>query len=331
MKISVDGGGISSKSSQTFGNGNFVKNFLRAISEYDKKNQYFIYTFNRDQRILDKENLFFQVLMPATGWMKLRVPFEEFISPKDIFLAINQAVPLHSAKKIITFSHGLSFYFYKDLYKDYAHLNLQLQQMRNKSTFILVSSLKVKKELQSIGFDERKVVVAPFGIPYEYKNTTLRKREQFFLFSGMNHPIKNVNFIIQAFSEVIKLKEFAHFKLHLCGPFEEYESDTIKVVPYSNLKREYQQASAYLSASFYESFNFPVLEALSQNCPVIGMNTAIIPEMRKFVHLASTESEFISHIKTIAKGKSNKINLKTLQKTFSWNTYVKTVIRLYNE
>ena len=46
-------------------------------------------------------------------------------------------------------------------------------------------------------------------------------------------------------------------------------------------------ATALLTASHYESFNFPVLEALSQGCPVIGLKSAIIPEFKPYVNLAT--------------------------------------------
>ena len=50
--------------------------------------------------------------------MKARVSLEELVNEKDIFLALNQASPLFTGSRIISFSHGLSFYFYADFYPD---------------------------------------------------------------------------------------------------------------------------------------------------------------------------------------------------------------------
>jgi glycosyltransferase involved in cell wall biosynthesis len=95
------------------------------------------------------------------------------------------------------------------------------------------------------------------------------------------------------------------------------------------LKKLYQQATALLTASFYESFNFPVLEGLSCGCPVVGLKPAIIPEMKQFVHLADDEEDFLSHMKNITMGKIKKIDQKKLSQIFSWKKYVEQLKSLY--
>jgi ADP-heptose:LPS heptosyltransferase len=135
MKIAVDGGGITNAPGKSFGNAIFVENFLKALSLYDKNN-YFIYTFSDKQHILREKRLHFQTLKPSMGWMKMRLPFEEIISPKDIFLALNQALPVYTSGKKIVFSHGLSFNQYKHFYKkDYSRLKTQLENYNKKADF----------------------------------------------------------------------------------------------------------------------------------------------------------------------------------------------------
>jgi len=83
-----------------------------------------------------------------------------------------------------------------------------------------------------------------------------------------------------------------------------------------------------LTASYYESFNFPVLEALSQGCPVIGLESAIIPELAPYVNLAKSEDEFIKLMKTVPVKPNLKL-IKYLKSEFNWKKYVKKLVKLY--
>ena len=275
MKISIDGGGLGAKKGEKFGNFTFSENIIKALLLYDKKNQYKIYTFKN--------------LKPKLFWMKGRVSLEELKEKQDVFLALNQALPLYTSGKIISFCHGLSYYYFSQYYskEDNRRLKNQLNEMIKRSDIIIVSSEKVKEELilinQSIN---TKVHVLPFGIPFDiFDQRLLRHRHlavprndvnPYFLFVGMNHPIKNIDFIKHAFNELKKDKKYRDYKLLILT----------KNVSRKRLRIYYQNATALLTASHYESFNFPVLEALSQGCPVVGLKSAIIPELKSYVNLA---------------------------------------------
>ena len=323
MKISVDGGALNPENDQRFGTAVFSENIVSALKLYDKNNQYFIYTF---------ENL-----KPKLFWMKGRVSLEEFKQKKDIFLALNQAVPLYTSGKIISFCHGLSYYFYPQFYskKDYIRLNKQLNEMIKRSDYIVVSSEKIKKELILIyRYIERKIVVIPFGIPLEMMDKpTFAKASHFapgasrdksvgkgkyFIFVGMDHKIKNIEFIKKAFRKFRELKEFRSYKLILVT-----ENCSRK-----KLRLLYKNATALLTASHYESFNFPVLEALSQGCPVIGLSSAIIPEFISYVNSANNVEEFVEKMKKISKKPSTQ-SINQLHKKFNWKNYVKNLVKLY--
>jgi glycosyltransferase involved in cell wall biosynthesis len=200
--------------------------------------------------------------------------------------------------------------------------------------FIVVSSSKVKNELMHL--TSANIISIPFGIPFDFQTVTPQKRLPFFLFVGMNHGIKNVQFLIDRFLEFIHIKGFEKYELYLCGPFQDYStlSPQIKIYPEITrikLKHLYQTATAYLTTSYYESFNFPALEALSQNCPVVGLQTAIIPEMNDFVLKAYNYSSFLEYMKFVASGKIEGVNRKKLSSVFSWKKYVKTLNTVYNK
>lgn len=307
MKISVDGGALNPKNNQRFGTTVFSENLIKALKLYDKKNQYFIYTF---------ENL-----KPKIFWLKGRVSLEEFKQKNDIFLALNQAIPLYTSGKIISFCHGLSYYLYPQHYpeNDVIRLNKQLKEMVNSSNKIIVSSKKVKDELISIRTNIKgKIIVLPFGIPFDMKSSKIKKKNKYFLFVGMDHQVKNINFIKQAFNEFKKDKKYQDYKFFI----------RTENVSRTSLKKLYQKAAALLTSSYYESFNFPVLEALSQGCPVVGLKSAIIPELRPYVNLAGDLNEFVNNMKKLSI-KPNARSIRQLYQKFNWKKYVNNLVKLY--
>lgn len=326
MKIGVDGGALCSK--EKFGNFIVTKNFIEAINLYDPSNEYYLYSFcDKPQWLKTNKNIHYLQLAFKTFWLNFRVSIEEIFDKKDIFLALNQAIPLYVSGKIISFCHGLSYYFYPQYYPDsFQKLKSQLEAMVKKSSYILVSSQKVKEELISIyRYIEEKVKVIPFGIPFDMDNKSkvksqkLKVIDRYFLFVGMNHPIKNIKLIKKAYEEFKKEREFTDFKLYL----------VTKNVSREKLRQLYQGATALLTASFYESFNLPVIEALACGCPVIGLQSAIIPELSSYVYTARNFEEFLEKMKKIAKTPKKTIDRKRLREQFSWKRYVKRLQKLY--
>jgi glycosyltransferase involved in cell wall biosynthesis len=334
MKVAIDGGGLCAKADQRFGNYAFTKNLVEAISRYDHKNKYILYSFcDKPKWLKTNYQIEYQEIRPLIGWLKLWISLREWQTGSDVFLGLNQSFPKTKAKKI-AFSHGLSFYHYPELYPDsYKKLSQQLNSILKESEFVVVTSKKVKDELLRINKNiaSKTKVLLP-GIPFDMETQSRKKlkKENYFLFVGMKHPIKNIDFIIKTVAN-FNQRYKKNYELYLVGNFD-INSSTIK--SFSNLSREklkkmYQQATALLSASFYESFNFPVLEGLSCGCPVIGLKSAIIPEMKQFVHLADDEEDFLSHMKNITRGKIKKIDQKKLSQIFSWKKYIEQLKSLY--
>lgn len=334
MKISIDGGGLCT--AHGYGNYIFTVNLLRALSLFDNHNSYSVYTFCDVPNFAEKySQLDYKKLLPVKGWMKVRVSAAELAQKKDIFLALNQSLPIFSRSKFITFSHGLSFYKFPKLYKDsYRWLKNQLYEYSYRSEKIMVSSKRVKNDLlQFNGSLKNKINVLPFGIPYDFHSHKQMKREKFFLFVGANQEIKNIQFIVDTFETFTSYEYFKDYKLYLVCNCKEFQSKSVQVIPIvsrSELLTLYRKAAGYLSASYYESFNFPILEALSQKCPVVALESAVIPEMKEYVYSVSTSETFLECMRRIAKGKSKKYSISSLHKQFSWEDYVYKLRSLYN-
>lgn len=331
----MDGGTLCQPTNQRTGNYTFIENFLKALSLYDKKNSYMVYTFCSSDYSFEP-NITVKKLLPKIGWMRWRVDIEEMVSNNDLFLALNQVSPLFGTKKIISFCHGLSYYFYPNFYpkRDVIRLNNQLRDMVSRSDKIIVSSIKVKNELLSIVPKLKNIIILPFGIPFDIVRAKKNKgKEKILLALGYDQPIKNTKFIINSFNQLIKQKKYKDYKLNVISANKkEFLGKNIKII--NNISREkiidlYLSSSALLTASHYESFNFPVLEALAGSCPIVGLKSAIIPEMQRYIETVETKEDFVNKIeKTLTNPK--KIDYDNLKKDFSWKNYIKKLIKIYD-
>ncbi|OGK17355.1 hypothetical protein A2774_04110 [Candidatus Roizmanbacteria bacterium RIFCSPHIGHO2_01_FULL_39_12c] len=342
MKISLDGGALCTKGYLRFGNYIFTRNLIETTRINNSKDEYTVYSFCPKPNWLKTDSkMHFRYLRPTTLWLSTRVSLEELRSPKNIFLALNQAIPLATKSKVIAFSHGLSFYYFPQYYADSYHALMdELNNMVKKSATIIVASLRVKKELSRLYPTFKNIKVINFGVPYDMadNNSVLKnkqvKSDKYFLFAGMNNQIKNIEFIISAFKRFKLNNKFTNYKLYLAGNLEKYEDKKSGVFVLSGitrlvLKKLYSQATAYLTASFYESFNFPVLEALSQNCEVVGLETAIIPEFTPYVNVAQNKTDFVKLMTDQAESKKSVSYRDKVLKRFSWNKYFSKLRELY--
>jgi glycosyltransferase involved in cell wall biosynthesis len=285
-----------------------------------------------------------QLITPKWGWLKLGVGLQELLAPKRVFLALNQALPYYTPAKIIAFSHGAAPLFFPTLYPDsHQKLKQQTQIILNQSRFVIVGSKKIQQEMVSqfglTARTARKLIVLPYGIGQLFLDAKPQyKRKNLLLFVGSNHPIKNLAFLLSCFKELIKDSHYSNYKLALLGissrELKREDQSNSQIIPlghlpYTQLIKYYQEASCLLSASHYESFNLPILEALSQNTPVVATKSAVIPELEEYVNTCPSEAAAFLKLlkKTLATHKP--VNLSKLKAKFNWESYVKKLIALY--
>ena len=335
MKVSVDGGSLCASKNRQYGNYRFSYDLLTSLSKFDNHNSYNIYTFCNQLPELNEDRFKFRQLTPSWGFMPYRVGMAEITKKSDIFLALNQSIPIFTKGKVVAFSHGLAFYYFSKLYSEaIAMLNNQLKAMLRKADLIIVSSSKVKKEFNEIAPDFRNVVVIPFGISQDLLTIDKkRQKDKFLMYVGMDHPIKQIDLIVIIFLSAKRKTNRNDWKLLLVGVSKKYENKdlSIFVEPFlecDQLIKLYQKTSGLITSSLYESFNLPVLEALCCGAPVVGLKSAVIPELQKYVIVAKNSEEFESKIcllMTNSLPPKPKIN----KKLFSWENYVKKLTSLY--
>lgn len=340
--INVDGGALNKSRTNIYGTHTFSTECINALAHYDKINKYTIYTQTEIETLPDSINI--RKIWPNRGWMKIGITTAELQSNKknNVFLALNQTIPLYTSGPIIGFIHGLSFALYSQLYPDsQKRMHSELSRLIQRARHVVVSSKKVKSELLQTFPKRENIHVIPFGVPtYFIEKDKRYKRKKFILYVGMNHPIKNISLLVHAFKLLIKIPAYSTHKLVLVGvgtaPIDYYglSRQSIIVIPHAHaslLKKLYNEGACLAVPSLYESFHFPTVEALSQETPVVAHEGAIIPELASFVQTCTNDPKSFCLGLQKCISSTKKINVKSLHSIFSWHTFAKKIMALYHE
>ena len=154
-------------------------------------------------------------------------------------------------------------------------------------SIICVSDYTCKNLIRFYDIDPSKIQVVHHGLSFEIHKGDTDKRNQL-LYVGARSDYKNFVFMIEAIADSLKKEKL---KLICVGnPFSREELRLFKVLGIDQLvenrsgddsliKQQYRESLAFIYPSLEEGFGMPVLEAMSQGCPVIASNRASIPEV----------------------------------------------------
>ncbi len=345
-RIAIDGGGLLANQNERFGNYTVSRELVNALSRLDRQNAYTIYTF-ADLNLPLPDNFAIKKLRPKTGWMKLAVPIEELMNPKHIFLAVNQAIPPFTRSKVIAFSHGTAPFLYPDFYPGSGgELRKQTRDILERAEMVIVSSIKVLHSFNDIIVPSQKglskIKTLPYGIPkFLLEEHRRYKKKKIVLHVSSGHAIKNTPLIIEAFALLSQKAPFRDYKLVLAGvpvsslatlpAYFKIERSIISAPHASEneLTKLYNEAGVLVTASYYESFNLPVLEALSQGTQVVGTEGALVPELKGYAHTAAGTATGLASAMVRALSVPKPINVTGLRHKFSWEKYARQIIEFY--
>jgi glycosyltransferase involved in cell wall biosynthesis len=114
--------------------------------------------------------------------------------------------------------------------------------------------------------------------------------------AAASHPHKNLDILVDAFSLIIKIREYRDLKLFITGfpslahraildKIEELNLDrNVVFLGWLERKKYYEflrKARAFVFISLYEGFGFPPLEAMSVGTPVVVSNRGSLGEILK--------------------------------------------------
>ncbi|HEV2339410.1 MAG TPA: glycosyltransferase family 1 protein [Patescibacteria group bacterium] len=340
-----------------------AKNLLQTLGKIDTKNTYFLYSFYPiEENLMNTlgKNMKNVVVKPVRGWMKLWLPLQLMKDNIDVFIGLNQSLPLQIPivthyKKIIVF-HDIAFERYPAMYSYTGVLRKfhnQSLHAAKKADCIIAVSQKTKDDIISIyGIKEGKIVVAHEGIPV--RSTGNKKHfffpeNPYFLYVGAIKKSKNIPGIIRGFSYFTQYTKMKYDLLFVGGKqwYDEDIRSTLQEISIEEKNRIqfldfvedttlvslYTHAVCFVSPSYYEGFGLPFVEAMHYGCPVIGSTRGSLPEIigdSGILVDAENEKAIGKAMVSVVRDKKLREQLTTRgrerEALFSWKTFAKVFL-----
>ncbi len=231
-------------------------------------------------------------------WEHTALPF--IASKYKVLFSPANICPMIKPQKtaFVTTIHDVSFLNYPDsfsfAYRNYYTIATK-RIVRLSDLIITVSEFEKEELMERYGLNNEKIVSIYSGINKEFLNCNIDfKKENYILYVGNLSKRKNFAGLIRAFSkiynkidkklvivgmkpEIMKINEDIN-KIISSIP-EEYIEFKGQINNISILRELYRRASLFIFPSLYESFGFPVLEAMACGCPVITSDKGALHEI----------------------------------------------------
>lgn len=273
----------------------------------------------------------------------------------DIYHAPSFILPIffdRDVKKIVTV-HDLAFLRLPQCFtsKEKLYYKLMLSNSLRQADKIIAISNSTKSDIEYFFphlVDKVEVVYngfEDFGLiepDQAYVQNLNLEEGEFFLVVGVANKRKNLSRVLDAYSQYRKSSRFKK-RLLIVGSVAVEDRVDIEGVVYtgrvsdSQLSALYRDCCAFIYASLYEGFGFPILEAMSVGCPVITSNISSMPEVSGLDSSLLIDPCKASSIRNMMlRLESDKRMLAELggdgisqSKLFSWEKMVKETIELY--
>ena len=310
MKIAID---VSEAYIQDrTGPGNYVYNFLQAMSRIGSDNEYHLYHHSGCLGSQDTMNNSFSmhhVNAPVnrTLWSQVLLPYAMRKEKYDVVHVPGHRMPLHKRHKTVITIFDLAYIYFRDCFKPmhYARLKYFTERSLSKADRIIAISESTKQDIvreYHINPDKINVVylgVDPTQFPVivpEVVSDIKKKhslKDEYIVHVGTMQPRKNLMRLIAAF-DAIKGSSHADLQLVLIGKKGWMYKDIFSLVQELHLERDVilldyvdnntlsgimRGAKALVYPSLYEGFGLPILEAFSCGLPVIASRSSSLPEI----------------------------------------------------
>lgn len=230
-----------------------------------------------------------------TIWWKYYLPLKVWKDNVDVFHGPNHFIPLSgNIAKVVTI-HDLAYY-YMNVHGEGIDRVLKMwtnQAMQNADVIVSVSQSTANDCIKE-GVPKEKVKVVYQGfepaISDVTERDTIKSERPYILFVGTIQPRKNVEYIVQSFSQV---KDMISHDLILAGAPGDSNSAVEKLINDLKLKDRvtltgyisderrhllYKYADIFVYPSKYEGFGLVLLEAMSYGIPVITASNSALKE-----------------------------------------------------
>ncbi len=358
--------GIDARLYSQTGVGVYLRNLLYYLEKANPKDLHFyIYLIDRDYQKVNFKKASFTKIRANWHWHTFgeQSGFLQAINGDNLDLMhfTYFGYPVFYKRKFVATVHDLTPLLFKTgqastkskfIYggKHFIFKNLVLKNQVSNATRIITPSAWVKKQLGNIYGKaiEGKTMAIHEGINQEIfnaeENTGLKSQfNSFFVYIGNFYPHKNVNRLVQAFSQIK-----TDIKLILVGPDDFFAKQIKELI--SKLKCEtqirlfhnptlsefvffYKNAQALIHPSLSEGFGLPAVEAAYFNCPIIASDIPVFQEILgdKYLKFDPYRIEDIKDKIEQFITNQPQFDLKSLVKKYSFEAMTQKTLAVYNQ
>ncbi|TXI94555.1 MAG: glycosyltransferase family 1 protein [Chryseobacterium cucumeris] len=290
----------------TSGLGNYSRDLVRILSEYERENEYLLLNKNKSERgkeILERSNVHFIETSKGNLSRQLKMGKDAQRQGADIFHGLSGELPLKwdpkPIKKVVTI-HDLIFVRYPQYYSFFdrkIHF-WKFKKAADTADKIIAISEQTKKDIiQYLKVPETKIEVIYQGCHHAFKEQQspelmkavkekFKLPERFVLNVGTIEDRKNLLNVVKAINGteiplvVVGRKTGYYKKIERFLKRNKMEKQVLFLegVSMDELACLYKLADIFVYPSFFEGFGIPVIEALFSKTVVVTSNTSCLPE-----------------------------------------------------
>ncbi|GEJ44061.1 glycosyltransferase family 1 protein [Chryseobacterium sp. ON_d1] len=290
----------------TSGLGNYSRDLVRILSEYEPENEYLLLNKNKSERgkeILERSNVHFIETSRGNLSRQLKMGKDAQKQDADIFHGLSGELPLKwdqkPIKKVVTI-HDLIFVRYPQYYSFFdrkIHF-WKFKKAADAADKIIAISEQTKRDIiQYLKVPENKIEVIYQGCHHAFKEQQspdliqavkekFKLPERFVLNVGTIEERKNLLNVVKAISGTEiplvvvgrRTKYYQKIERFLKKNKMEKQVLFLEGVSMDELAAIYKLADIFVYPSFFEGFGIPVIEALFSKTVVVTSNTSCLPE-----------------------------------------------------
>jgi len=291
----------------------YIQNLLKNFGLLDSEDQFLIYhksEFNPELTFPQFTNYKIKKLEFSFWWTQTRFAWEICREKPDVLWMPMHSLPYFqsSKTKTVVTIHDLAFKIFPQFFprSDLRRLNLLTNYAVRHADKLIAVSESTKKDILKFypAVSPEKIKVIYHGYDKNLFRPNLEEKEitrvrtkygipdgRYILSAGSIQIRKNLETLLDAFSELKKLAEFEDVNLVIAGQkgwmFEnvleriEKQSNAFYIGTYTarDLPFLLGGAEVFVMPSLYEGFGLPVLEAMACGTPVVAANNSSLAEV----------------------------------------------------
>lgn len=168
MKIGIDAGALGGKKPFVSGNFQLADRLIFNLCRLNRKITFVLYSMDPiNSTIMMKygNNVINKIVKPRRFWNSLGLSIELLVNPVDLFLGLNQHLPLFNVTKSVIFILDLAYKIYPELFNNKHKISLMTRLAIKKADAVIAISASTKKDIiRYCNFNKKEIKVIYPGI-----------------------------------------------------------------------------------------------------------------------------------------------------------------------